>query len=130
LTPLGSAASICSKSCGPSSTGASWFSRAFGALAGVGHRLLQRLVVEITHCGGARLVADVNRHRDVAVELHHVRRDVRIGKARRRPLAAIELDLDGLGLCHVDHLSVIAFTSSREYIGKSGNRRTGEPANW
>ena len=74
------------------------------ALERVGDGLFQRRVVEIANRGRAGLVAEMDGDRDVAVELHHVGGDVRVGESRRRAFAAVELDLDGIGLRHVDHL--------------------------
>jgi len=59
--------------------------------------LLQRGVVEVPDRRSARLVAGVDGDGDAAVELHHVRGDVRVREPRCRSFAAVELDFNGVG---------------------------------
>ena len=74
------------------------------ALLRVVHRRLERRVVEIPRRRRRGLRADVDGDAQVAVVLHHVRRDVGVGKPCGRTLAAAEIHFDGIGFRHADHL--------------------------
>jgi hypothetical protein len=65
--------------------------------------LAQRVVVELARRRGSRAVPVIDRQRQASFELHHVGGDVRVGEARRRAFATVEIDLGGLRLGHVQH---------------------------
>jgi hypothetical protein len=66
----------------------------------VDHRF-QRVVVELARRRGADLVAEPDVDGKLLIELDEVDRDRRVGPARAGALAAGEVDLDGVGLGHI-----------------------------
>ena len=68
-----------------------------------------------------RWIADAH----LAVELHHVRGDRRVREPRRRTFAAAEITSTASALAMFRTLSVIALTSSREYIGAEATTSSG-----
>ncbi len=67
-------------------------------------RRLERLVVELVGGRRRRFLAVGDRDLDLLILLDEVGRDRRVRKARRRPLAAGELDLHGVRLAHAQNL--------------------------